>query len=237
MLVRLQHDWDHLRHVRSNLHRARQWDLPVQPGQVHPIDSLDQILRQAGYGQSDGTAAHNEFLAVLVRLSATDELAARVVLQRLLPGISSLARRRVADGRLYSELLDEVLASAWTVIRTYPVDRRHTFVAVGLLREIEYQAFRRAHRRLATFVSTPMQTLDTRPAAVSHPCAAEELRDLLEAALLAGLSADDVELARRLGRGETTRDIATATKVTDRTVRNRRDVVTYRLRTLAMAAV
>ena len=176
------------------------------------------------------TDGDDHVLGSLVRLAVTDQLAARVVLQRLLPGISTMARRRTGRGRSYHSVLDEVVATAWTVIRTYPVDRRHTYVAVGLLREIDYQSFRRARRRLTTFVPRPLHTFDAQPAPVGAIGPAEELRELLEAAAAAGLDPADIELARRLGRGETTREIAQSTNVTDRTVRNKRDAVTYRLR-------
>ncbi|MBI5090265.1 MAG: hypothetical protein HZB15_15775, partial [Actinobacteria bacterium] len=46
----------------------------------------------------------------------------------------------------------------------------------------------------------------------------------------------DIDLARRLGRGESTREIAASFDVTDRTVRNKRDALTYRLRAVALAS-
>ena len=205
LLVRLQHDWEHIKQSRRALHQARQWCLVSTPlGPDRPLESLDDVLRWAGYGCAAGNGGDDHVLGSLVRLAVTDQLAARVVLQRLLPGISTMARRRTGRGRSYHSVLDEVVATAWTVIRTYPVDRRHTYVAVGLLREIDYQSFRRARRRLTTFVPRPLHTFDAQPAPVGAIGPAEELRVLLEAAAAAGLDPADIELARRLGRGETT---------------------------------
>jgi DNA-directed RNA polymerase specialized sigma24 family protein len=237
LLVRLQHDWDHIKRSRGALRQARRWCLVATPiGPHRPLESLDDVLAWAGYGCAAGNGGDDHVLGNLVRLAVTDQLAARVVLQRLLPGISTMARRRTGRGRPYHQVLDEVVATAWTVIRTYPIDRRHTYVAVGMLREIDYQSFRRARRRLTTFVPRPLHTFDVQPAPVGTVGPADELRDLLEDAATAGFDPADIELARRLGRGETTRQIAQETNVTDRTVRNKRDAVTYRLRALALAS-
>jgi DNA-directed RNA polymerase specialized sigma24 family protein len=236
LLVRLQHDWDHIKQSRASLHRVSGWCLvSTDMGPDRPLHSLDDVLRWTGYGHADGNGSDDAVLARLVELAATDPLAARIVLQRLLPGISAMARRRSGRGRPHASVLDEVLASAWTVIRTFPVERRQTYVAAGLLREIDYQSFRRARRRLTTFVPRPLHTFDATPSPTCTPSSKDELRDLLQSAAAAGFDPADIELAQRLGRGESTRQIAEATKVTDRTVRNKRDAVTYRLRALAMA--
>ena len=50
------------------------------------------------------------------------------------------------------------------------------------------------------------------------------------------MDADDLELVTRLGKGDTTLQIAADRKVTDRTIRNHRAAVTHRLRTVALAA-
>ena len=237
LLVRLQQDWDRLKRNRRAIEQARQWSLPSAPTPCgRPLDTLDEVLSWVGYGCSLKSCDDDPVLAELVRLAVGDQLAARVVLQRLLPGISSMARRHAAIGRPYSEVLDEVMASAWTVIRTYPVDRRCTYVAAGLLREIDYFTFRRPLRRLTTFVPRPLHTFERQPRPHSTISAADELRDLLDDAVAAGLDPDDNEFARRLGRGESTRSLALSADTTERTIRNRRDAVTYRLRAVALAA-
>ncbi|MBI5090264.1 MAG: hypothetical protein HZB15_15770, partial [Actinobacteria bacterium] len=167
ILVRLQRDWDRLARSRGAVQRAGRWNL-LGLDHARTLTSLDDVLAQTGYGAML-TPANDAALADLVRLAATDQLAARVVLQRLLPGISSLARRRTHAGQSRHEVLDEVVASAWTVIRTYPIDRRSSYVAAGLLRDIDYQTFRRATRRLATFVPHPQHTFDLQAAPEPDP--------------------------------------------------------------------
>lgn len=232
LLVRLQQEWQQLSRCPSAVGHARAWSLPTASSDR--IESLDDLLDLAGYGPRPSVPTHDDVLRELVRLAATDRLAARVVLQRLLPGLSALARRRSGPGRPQRDVIDEVVASAWTVICTYPVDRRRTWMAMGVLREVEYQSFRRAHRRLATFEPRPAHTFDARPAH-HHVSSADELHELLDDARAAGVDAADLELARRLARGDSTVEVARAMSVTDRTVRNRRNAMTHRLRAVALA--
>jgi hypothetical protein len=234
LLLRLQLDWERLARSRSALSHARSWVLATD--RREPLRSLDELLVRTGYGSAVDFEAGDRALARLVELAARDQLAARVVLQRVLPGISALARHRARNGRSRQEALDEVVATAWTVIRTYPIDRRASFVAAGLIREIDYQSFKRARRRLTTFIPRPADTFDMSPAPIEARSSAEELRELLADAAAAGMDAADLELAERLARGETTKQIAEASDVTDRTIRNRRDALTYRLRAVALAS-
>jgi FixJ family two-component response regulator len=59
---------------------------------------------------------------------------------------------------------------------------------------------------------------------------------VLRWARLQGLSADDAEFVRRIVSAESPQELAAQLGVTTRTVRNRRDRVTYRLRRLSVAA-
>ena len=230
LLSRLQLEWDRLARSPEALARARSWPLPVDP-----FESLDELLYLAGLGASGtGRRGDDELLAALVVEARTDELAARVLLQRLLPGVASIVRRH-AGFVAQRDATDELLAAMWTVIRTYPIDDRPCYVAAGLLRTADYQAFKRHRRRLAVYVPRPSATFDLVCDDDPVVPAADELAELLELAQRAGMDADDLELARRLGRGESTLQIATARRVTDRTIRNHRAAVTHRLRAVALA--
>src|SRR5688572_8723362 len=81
---RLQREWDRLRHRPSVVERARAWGVTD-----HGFDDLDALLALAGFR----SAATDDTEAVLRRLvirAADDELAARIVLQRVLPGLLAL---------------------------------------------------------------------------------------------------------------------------------------------------
>jgi len=235
LLVRLQREWDRLARSPRAISTARSWPIVIER-----FDSLDDLLRHAGYGtvQRDHHG-DDEVLAALLRLARDQELAARIVLQRLLPGITSISRRRSRHAQHQGtqlESVDELLASAWTVIRTFPVERRCTYLAANLLRDIEYHAFRRDARRKATFLPTPAEVFETTPAAPNSPTAAEELRDLLDDAVRAGFDRADLALITRLACGTTTTEMAAEMHVTDRTIRNHRTAALYRLRHVALCA-
>ena len=89
LLSRLQREWDRLARSPEALARARSWSLPVTD-----FESLDDLLRLAGLGASGtGRCGDDELLAALVVEARRDELAARVLLQRLLPGVATIVRR------------------------------------------------------------------------------------------------------------------------------------------------
>lgn len=233
LLTRLQREWDHLARSPQALSAARRWPITIEH-----FDSLDNLLQHLGYGQTGGKGRHDddEALGHVVILARHDQLAARVVLQRLLPGLSSIVRRRSRSFHEGLDQFDELLAAAWTVIRHYPIDRHPSYVAAGLLREIEYHAFRRDHRRQTTFIPTPLDSFERAADLDADDDPRTELRDLLELARRAGVDDHDLELVRRLGQGESTAQLARERHVTDRTIRNHRAAVIRRLREVALAA-
>jgi DNA-directed RNA polymerase specialized sigma24 family protein len=236
LLTRLQREWDRLATAPAALATARRWHIWSPDA-----SSLDGLLLRCGYGSivpstGTGTDGGDVVLRDLVELASTDALAARVVLQRLLPGISAMARRNCRPGIDVLDTADEAVSTAWTVIRLYPIEQRPTYVAVNLLREIEYQAFRKERRRKCEFVATQSPAFDLLASREISPCAVDELRELLADARTAGFPASDLELVERLGTGVKAEEIAAERKVTPRTIRNHRAVVAHRLRRLAIAS-
>jgi hypothetical protein len=237
-------EWEHLVRSRSTRRRVLDWNV-VPDGEVaDPFDPLPQLVAFAGLRGSSAWPAADDatadlVLGALVRRARHDDLAARVVLQRLMPGIAAIATRW-SRGVGRAAAFDEALGAAWEAIRTFPIDRRPVRVAFGLLTEVEYRAFRKPLRRKARFepcdVETELSNAPTvwAPAAAADP--AVELAELLDAAAAAGVPDDDLELVRRLGRGESPISIAECHRVTDRTIRNRRREVAARLRVVALAA-
>ncbi|MFZ4810992.1 MAG: hypothetical protein ACOYL9_06585 [Ilumatobacteraceae bacterium] len=231
VLRRLQHEWLHLRTDRRSIRAARSWQL-----RIAPFDSLDEVLVAAGFGPTrPGAHDDDAVLGELVAIAHDDELASRIVLQRILPGVASIARRRARCASHRADLTDDLVAAAWTVIRTYPIDRRPDYVAANLLRSIEYEVFRRFERRLTTFIPVPTDTFDV-AVDVAPPHALVELAAVVRDAHRAGMDGDDLDLVRRLARGESTVEIAAALGLTDRAIRYRRAAVTGRLAALSRIA-
>ena len=236
LYTRLQREWDRLATSAAALERARSWDLPC--GELR---TLDDLLRHAGYGQlGDRRADEDALLARLVRLARHDDLAARVTLQRLMPGLCAMSRQRARmRDRHAAEVCaddDEILGTAWTVLRNYSPDRRTDYVAARLLKEVEYRVYRLPRRRLATFVPVPTTDLDT---AIDEEPLAEPARLLdviLRDAARRGLDEDDLRTLRHWATGVEASAIAEAEQVTERTVRNHRNAALRRLRRVVGSA-
>ncbi len=234
LLPRLTREWQAIRHRPAVLRRARTWDLGV------PFDSLDDLIEAAGFrrvdplqGEHDPAATGDDVLARLLVASRHDELAARVVLQRLLPGLVSIARRWAHRPEGGPEALDELLAAAWTVIRTFPVERRAHQLAARLLRDAQYHAFVRPHRRLLRLECVPGERLDVPVEHEHHTPAAAELAELVDASPL--LSDRDRQLLELIVSGCSVAEMATTLQVSVRSITNHRDAMVSRLRQTARA--
>ena len=225
LAARLDREWDVLRSRARVVARARAWGVTNSP-----FADLDELLALAGHGTARSPEA-NAVLGRLVDVARVDELASRVVVQRLLPGLLAIVRRRGADGGF-----EELIGAAWLAIRSYRTDRRPERIAANLVHDAAYTAFiAPQRRRSASEVAIDPQRFEDTPAEIVV-ASCEELANLLAEARKAGLPAEDVELVRHLVRVGSPSVVAAECKVTPRTVRNRRDRATARLREVALAA-
>lgn len=251
-LSRLRADWEQLATSPAALLSARCWLLPTGR-----IDSLDDVLvatgmrllapsdaartderadagRPAEHAVAEAVPAGDEVLRLLVVAARTDALAARVVLQRLLPGLSAAARRH---GRCHTERLaafDEVLSAAWGVIREFPVERRNHHLAAALLRDCEHQAFRKHTRRLLVLEPTEPRRLDrVEGHATTEPLL--ELCQVIGSASDGHLAPADVVLLRLLLSGLGLAEVAEELSISVRSVRNHRTAAVHRLRAAVAA--
>lgn len=225
LLARLDSEWTQLTTSRRALRTARGWAevLPDHPlaGIVGALDNLDQILRATQ--RCDGPDRRDdEILLALVELSRNDELAGRIVLQHLVPGLISQARRyRSFHDR--SDPFDIVVPAAWLAIASYDVERRRHHVASSLISDAVFQAFRRPLRRRSS-----TEEVRAPEAFVSASCedgpstALDEFVVMLREATRAGVCAHDLDLLRQLVRVGSPGVVAQQRDVTSRTVRNHR---------------
>jgi hypothetical protein len=77
--------------------------------------------------------AEDAILAALVRQARGDPLAARMVLQALLPGLKNLAGRLLLEPDERDEIWSALLAHCWERIRCYPIERRPSRIAANVL--------------------------------------------------------------------------------------------------------
>jgi DNA-binding CsgD family transcriptional regulator len=250
ILERLTTEWRHLAVRAADLDHVRQWGLPG--AEVH---SLDDVLIRCGYRPAPvaGTPravrsaadrsrreaaeqAQDDYLLRVLTIARHDRLAGRIALQRILPSLCALARRRSSTVPAQQDLLDDLVANAWPSIRTYPLDRRPRWIVPNLVRDVEFQTFVRPLRR-HNAAELPMAIHDLRDGEhMAHAEPLDELVDLLNEARRGGLSQTDVDLICQIVTHNRTDLIADQLQVSSRTVRNHRDAIVHRLRTVALAA-
>ena len=226
--TRLRDEWSTIRRRPHLVARARRWGVTDEP-----FADLQELLVLAGFGLPP-SAPTNEVLGRLVEVAHDDELAERVVLERLLPGLLAIVRRRPALDAHGS--LEELIGAACLAIHAYDSARRPQRVAANLVREASYRAFTAPlRRRSASEVCIDPHALDETPAVVVVS-SAEELALLLAEAREAGVDQCDLDLFRALIRHGSPSIVAAERKVTTRTIRNHRDRTAARIRQVALAA-
>ena len=243
LLARLDREWSAITARPAVVRRAQGWGLGV------PYGNLDELLvaighrelapRQRPAGQPAappaGAPSADVVLGRLLLAARGDEVAARVILQRLLPGLISGSRRwGVYREGGSADAFDELLSAAWMVIREFPVERHTHQLVARMLRESEYRAFGRALRRRLVHELVEPQLLDL--VAQDAP-RAEPLFELVDIIAAAGSLDDrDRQLLVLLAQGRSQADLAQLFDVSERTVRNHRDAMVHRVRSLVLAA-
>ena len=236
---RLDAEWRHLRTARRALVRARSWghDHPDHPlsSIVAASTDLDDIVRATQRGaMPDGVG--DVILLRLVDLAHSDELAGRILVQRLLPGLISRSLRY----RGFHDTIDPVelaVPAAWLAIRSYDTDRRRHHVAASLLSDAVFQAFRRPiRRRSSTELAQPDRVFVALAIDDGSSSAFEELAAVVRDARCAGLPAHDIELLQHLARSDSPGTVARDRNVTPRTIRNHRDRAVARIRAAGLVA-
>ncbi len=209
-------EWSHIAHRTSILREVNSWNfLP------HYVDSLDQLLILCGFGQPIDDSASDKILWHVVRRAADDELAARVALHRILPALMSIARRRSRLGHIDThDAINEIIACAWIVIRTFPHERRLSKIASNLVRDSEYHAFVRQWRlKRVHETSTDRDRLEILVGVICDELSPHELEDALIEAESLGVRRDHVSLLRKIGSGVHYTEIARDKGVSERTIR------------------
>ena len=238
LLARLDREWQALNQRPAVLRRAAGWGLGFE------FATLDEVAFATGYrSQTDepgcdrgpSSAVANEVLRRLLAAARSDDVAARVVLQRLLPGVVATARRWGGHRRGGSvDAFDEMLSATWLVIREFPAERRSRHLAASVLRAGEYRAFQQANRRLMVHELTAPNLLDLPVESVVTLDVADELAEVVACA--SSLTEHELQLIELLARGCSPAEMAEQLSISVRTVRNHRDAVVHRLREAALAA-
>ena len=179
VLDALDAEWRELAHSPRVRRRLRQW------GRLHPALAGYPDLHEMLEARQAGPGAAQAILLGLARLAPHDELAARALLQALIPGIVRLAMTKDRDDPMARE---ELVAIAWVRIRTYPTTRFGS-VAANVLRDTQKRY--RAHRTIDVPKSLELwpQDAETSPSA-EHEAMSQLMLDELVAAKARGLVSD-----------------------------------------------
>lgn len=172
--------------------RLRAWatEEPALAGFATPQHLLRHLRTLRGRPR-----AEDAILAALVRQAQADPLAARVVLQALLPGLKALAGRILLEASEREEVWSALLAHCWERIRRYPIDRRPARIAANVLldtlKKTTWELKRQRYLR-------DQETSETPPDRVAVVGVDRDVEQLLEQAIGAGaLSAEEADLILR----------------------------------------
>lgn len=230
LLAELDREWARMRCRPRTLRRVRAWSVdPVLAPIVAGIADLDELVR-ATQPSVVGGSTGDEILRRLIALAGEEELAGRVVLQRILPGLISRSRRWSGHAR-GGDVCDIAIGAAWLAIRTFDVGARSRHVGPSLIADALWIGFRReARRRVEQEVPVPGSVLMAYAAPPQRAAPIEALAGTLRAARLAGVPSADLDLMRRIVVTGSPSGAARSCKVTVRTIRNRRDAACRRIR-------
>ncbi|TBO59451.1 hypothetical protein EYS09_11915 [Streptomyces kasugaensis] len=162
LVTRLNTEWEWLCADPGSAGRVRSWMLGagVLDEEQAPagLGELCTLLRKGAKRDEPGFI--DAWMGVLLhRVSAGDgrdaELAARVLVQAMLPHACRVLRGCVRSGEDVEDVAQVVIASLWEVVRTFPIARRPRKVAAGLRLELWHRVSRELRRELA-----PSEPLD-----------------------------------------------------------------------------
>jgi DNA-directed RNA polymerase specialized sigma24 family protein len=163
-------------------------DVGRSAGGADSLAGVERFVRAA-----DAPAANAVLVALVARAVEGDGLAARVLLQLLLPGVRRLARTWWALGDP-DERAAAAVAAVYDRIRRYPLVRRPRRVAANILMDAAAD-LRRAARSAAVAADRGTVGAGWEPVAGDFPHPALELAEVLAEAVRDGLvSAADAEL-------------------------------------------
>lgn len=210
MLPALDAEWSRLARSRAARAALARWS--AQEPALTTYRDLEEVL----VARRDRSLA-NAILAALARLAPEDDLAARTLLQAMLPGVILIATR--ADGDL---AVDDAIALAWERIRTYPATRPGS-TAANILLDVRKQYMR--HLASERSEIDPRSSRDRLPVRSPEDVVVEldVFRQLARARREGLISGEELRaIVRTRVDGDAVRDVAADEQVTVRCLRKRR---------------
>lgn len=198
---------------------------------------LDAVVEET---QRRGRPAESDrILLALLQRAPLDQVAARTVLQAVMPGLKSLMSAYRLTGEP-EEVSTAVIEAAFERIRSYPCDRRPARVAANLLNDTRQSLWRAARKECRLrLVSVPLTeaALETATRELSEPSPTDELVGLVAEGVRLGhvgpSGARVILLTRVLD--VPIEELAGDTGTKSKTIRKRRDRAEAALARMAVA--
>lgn len=193
LFQQLDREWAGL--SRSPVARRHLSEWSETSPELSGLDDLDALVVHAN--RRDRARESDGVLVPLARRAATDDLAARTLLQAMMPGMRWLAHRyRGVAASAMDDAASLVVALAYERIRTYPFDRRPSRIAANVFLDTRQRLHRTIGRPSPSVVS--LESLMFEPA--GNDRYEDESCSLLDEAVaqcvIARRDADLIELTR-----------------------------------------
>lgn len=230
----LDDEWKYLATSADAARALARWAAdPALEGFADLHAVIDESQRRGRPVESD------RILLALLRRAPSDPVAARTVLQALMPGLKSLMANYQLTGAP-EEVSTAVIEAAFERIKSYPCDRRPARVAANLLNDTRQVLWRAARKeRRLRLVTEPLNEADLEHVAHhrTEECPTDELVGLVAEAVrlrqVAPSGAQVILLTRVLD--VSIEDLAGDTNTKPKTVRKRRDRAEAALARMAVA--
>lgn len=245
VLRSLDDEWNRLRRRPAALRRAVRWvplahpehrdplaelttrlrdldelcEASDRPRAAHPLPTRSTRSIRSARSQTPLVTSAEETLRWLVRAGRLDPLAARIVLQRVLPGVIHGCRPDLRTG--LDERLENAIGTAWLTIRTFD-ERRRGPVAAAIISDATRLARHGPRRRTMAELPRPPHLFDGDVGRPSENDPTIELARTLRSARRAGVARDHLDLMRELVAADDVEHVARHHGVSTRTIRTRR---------------
>lgn len=143
VLRQLDQEWERMAESLYGRRAVRGWGAsePLFDG-VRSLGALVERINERGRAEES-----DAIILVLLRHAEKDDLAARTVLQAMMPAIKNLTSKFSTCGAWSSEETAAVVVAAmWERIRTYPIERRPRKVAANLALDTRQRVWRSGHK-------------------------------------------------------------------------------------------
>lgn len=143
VLGQLDREWDRIADCPAGRRAVRTWaDGEALLAGVRSLRQLVERVNERGHAEES-----DAILLILLRHAPTDDLAARTVLQAMMPAVKKMTSKFSTCGAWAAEETAAVVVAAmWERVRTYPVERRPKKVAANLALDTRQRVWRSGHK-------------------------------------------------------------------------------------------